>query len=67
MHYFRQINDHVESNYFAFFVLIRGRQSSIYRQWREVVDIITNYHDPYYSGFYTFHEAIEFARQNIVK
>ena len=26
IYYFRQINEHVDSNYFAFFILVRGRQ-----------------------------------------
>ena len=65
MHYFRQINEHVHNNHFSFFILVRGRQPGIYSQWREVVDLITNYLDPYYRGFNTFHEAIEFAKQKI--
>ena len=48
MHYFKHINDHVESNYFAFFVLVRGRQLGIYNQWREIVDQIANYPNSYY-------------------
>lgn len=65
MHYFRQINKHVETNRFAFFVLVRGRQLGIYSQSREIVDLTINYPDPYYGGFYIFHEEIEFARQKI--
>ena len=65
IYYFRQINEHVDSNHFAFFVLVRGRQPRIYSQWRDVVDWIINYLDQYYRGFYTFHEAIEFATHEI--
>ena len=36
-----------------------------YSQWREVVDLIINYPDLYYKGFYTFHKAIKFARHEI--
>ena len=63
MHYFRQVNEHVDNNHFAYFVLVRGRQPEIYSQWREVVDLIINYPNPYYRGFSTFYEAIEFARK----
>ena len=65
MHYFRQINERVNSNYFVFFVLVSGRQLRIYSKWREVVDLKINYSDPYAKGFYTFHEAIEYARCEI--
>ena len=62
IHYFIQINKHVDNNHFEFFVLVRGIQSGIYSQWRDIVDLIINYPNPYYRGFYTFHKAIEFAR-----
>ena len=48
-----------------FFVLVRGKQPGIYSQWKEVVDLMINYPDPYVKGFYTFHEAIEYARHEI--
>ena len=42
MHYFRQINVHIDSKHFAFFVFVRGRQPGIYSQWKEVVDLMIN-------------------------
>ena len=51
MHYFRQINEHLDNKHFAFFVLVRGRQPGIYCQWKEVVDLMINYPDPYVKRF----------------
>lgn len=65
MHYFRQINELVDSKNFEFYVLVKGKQPCIYKYLNEIVDLTINYSNPHFRGSYKFHEAIEYARKEI--
>lgn len=64
--YFNQVNNQVNSNNFAFYLVITGRQPGIYNYWPRVLDQIINFPNLKFQGFYYLEQALtEASRQQI--